>query len=396
MISDICFEQIQGNFWYGQYGQFKVVMMKDSGYVNASKLCKDGGKLFKNWLANDSSKRLIQALEDELGHEASQSIKTENVEAGLTCGDQPAGFPASTSKALEIVHGGNYHEEGTLISGSYIHALLIPHVACWVSPHFSLAVSRIVNNFYCVEYTSKLAEAAQRELAVKDGQISSLRGDLVEVDAARVQVTEAFTKKRVDWDKWRQSHAFSLLQLHDTSAKYPFYVIRCKRTIMNARIKILRKKHPRAVVIFQHRKVPNGINLYNRLKVAKQIVWRVNYCMPRNSEHELLAAIREMCGADYPAEIHFPINLYAESLPSESPSNLFTQAPSYQPVATSTPSHVITYTPPSSPVIDFKPFTCHYCNKCEPSLLHLYIHQQACMFASPTRPPGHWSNPIQL
>jgi hypothetical protein len=94
MISDICFEQIQGNYWFGQYGEFKVLMMKDSGYINATKLCKDGGKLFKNWLANDTSKRLIKALDDELTFEASNSNMVENAEADLTLGSRASVIPA--------------------------------------------------------------------------------------------------------------------------------------------------------------------------------------------------------------------------------------------------------------------------------------------------------------
>ena len=116
---------------------------------------------------------------------------------------------------------------------------------------------------------------------------------------------------------------------------------------MNERIKALRKKHPRARVIFHHRKVPNGVNLYNRLKAEKLIFWHINYCIPRDDESSLLAIMTEMCGSDYPAEVHFPINLYAEPLPEPapaSPATVFTQALSFPPT-----THVITYTPPSSP-----------------------------------------------
>ena len=71
MLSQIAYKQIRDNLWLGQYGDFKVVMMKDCGFINATKLCKDGGKQLKNWLANETSKCLIRALEDQLGHQAS-------------------------------------------------------------------------------------------------------------------------------------------------------------------------------------------------------------------------------------------------------------------------------------------------------------------------------------
>jgi len=50
-MSDICYEQIRDNYWYGQYSKFKVVINKSNGYINATKLCIDGGKQFKKWLA---------------------------------------------------------------------------------------------------------------------------------------------------------------------------------------------------------------------------------------------------------------------------------------------------------------------------------------------------------
>ena len=54
-ISDVCFEQIRDNYWYGAYGEFRVVMMKDCGYINATKMCSSGGKDFWKWSRLKSS-----------------------------------------------------------------------------------------------------------------------------------------------------------------------------------------------------------------------------------------------------------------------------------------------------------------------------------------------------
>src|SRR5277367_2454343 len=100
-ISDICYEQIQDNYWYGSYGEFKMVMMKDCGYVNATKLCKDGGKRFDNWLANSASKRLLKALDEQLGHEAPDFIP---VESSLTGKDPAPGFPGAVCKYIQTAN----------------------------------------------------------------------------------------------------------------------------------------------------------------------------------------------------------------------------------------------------------------------------------------------------
>src|SRR5271156_6627729 len=63
MLSDIAFEQIEGNFWYAAYGPFSVVVMKDSGYINATKLCSSGGMEYKNWSRLQNSQQLINAVE---------------------------------------------------------------------------------------------------------------------------------------------------------------------------------------------------------------------------------------------------------------------------------------------------------------------------------------------
>ena len=111
MLSGICFRQIKDNFWLGQYGDFQVVMMQDSSYVNASKLCKDDGKKFKHWLENAASKRLIKALEFHLGHQASDSTLGES---SLTGEDLPPGIP----RALKLVQAGHVHQDGALFSGT--------------------------------------------------------------------------------------------------------------------------------------------------------------------------------------------------------------------------------------------------------------------------------------
>ena len=63
IISEIAFKQIEGNYWYGANGEFRVVMMKDSGYINATKMCTSGGKDYSEWIHLKGSQELIQALE---------------------------------------------------------------------------------------------------------------------------------------------------------------------------------------------------------------------------------------------------------------------------------------------------------------------------------------------
>src|SRR3981189_818305 len=87
-ISDVCFEQIRDNYWYGAYGEFRVVMMKDCGYINATKMCSSGGKVFSKWSRLKSSVELMRALQTfNENDEASESIQTPSMNHDLTLGD---------------------------------------------------------------------------------------------------------------------------------------------------------------------------------------------------------------------------------------------------------------------------------------------------------------------
>jgi hypothetical protein len=90
-----------------------VVPVREDGYVNATKLCKAGGKQFKHWHRNDQTKELIKAVENVVN--------------------------IRTAKLLDIRRGGNAKLQGT-----YIHPDLAIQLAQWLSPSFALQVSRWV------------------------------------------------------------------------------------------------------------------------------------------------------------------------------------------------------------------------------------------------------------
>lgn len=82
--------------------------MSKNGYINATKLCKIGGKRFDHWAQNVASIHLIEDFEKEL-------------------------FPTKNDTILiKIVTGPNEYR------GTYVHNILIPHIASWISTKFAL------------------------------------------------------------------------------------------------------------------------------------------------------------------------------------------------------------------------------------------------------------------
>src|SRR3981189_3570159 len=120
MLSELVFEQIEGNFWYAAYGPFRVVMMKDTGYINATKMCSSGGKEYKEWIKNKPSKELIQALENTHG-------SSENSDSSLQDGN--GGITPLPSPLCKFVQTMNSTDVERIISGTYIHPDLVPTVA---------------------------------------------------------------------------------------------------------------------------------------------------------------------------------------------------------------------------------------------------------------------------
>jgi KilA-N domain/Protein of unknown function (DUF3627) len=301
MPLEIAFQQIKDNFWYGAYGPFRVVMMKDCGFVNASKLCKDGGKKYKEWLKNKSSKELI--------HEVELDVGIENSHGDISNSDNPmqihteARILASVCKSITTA---NITPEDKLISGTYCHRLLIPHIGSWVSAKFAVMVSKIVDAYIDYQHKEHIEDMnLQMELCtaaeLKHKQAKAEADDQCEAaklvahqQMAQTQQLEKVVKaKKLQLDTWGNSHAFTMMRLNDNT-KFSYYAIRRKRNNMSNAVKRLRKKHPNSIAVFQCINVPNPINLYNRLRISGVVEFKGNYCTTTIQEIDLITKLGEL------------------------------------------------------------------------------------------------------
>jgi hypothetical protein len=140
-LRDLIFENINDKYAWGNYGEFKVLMMRENGYINVTKLCKEGGKEFRFWRRLDMADTLIKETSSDVHR--------------------------CTSGLLITINSGN---TDTLIRGTYAHPALVPHIASWVSPSFAVKVSRIVNEYFVKEEKEKNArlEAEKNRLELKN------------------------------------------------------------------------------------------------------------------------------------------------------------------------------------------------------------------------------------
>jgi hypothetical protein len=136
-LNNICYEQISENFHYGIFGDFHLVIDKDTGCFNATKLCAMADKNFFNWKRLAGTKRLISYLEEQ----------------------QP-------SSSKEIIYEVRTGTNNINITGYYVQKELILDIASWISPDFYFRCNNIVINYFTEEYKG-LGEA-EKNVKFKD------------------------------------------------------------------------------------------------------------------------------------------------------------------------------------------------------------------------------------
>jgi hypothetical protein len=140
---DITFEDINDEYCYCKYMEFNVIMMKKNGYINATKMCQDiseetgSKKPFRNWKENKNANEILSNMSTELNITQKELM-----------------YVITTSAPKKAI-----------ICGTYVHPILITHIAMWCSPSFAVKISlfveewRKLNHVNELQYWKALAEA---------------------------------------------------------------------------------------------------------------------------------------------------------------------------------------------------------------------------------------------
>jgi len=121
-------------------------------FINATQMCKAGGKRFSSWHALDSTKELIRTLESDISDGHTKRIK-----------------------AVDIKRGNSSH----YVQGSWIHPRLATSLATWISPAFAVKISEWIEEWKAIsplnnqKYFDELSrlkpsERTLREAALRD------------------------------------------------------------------------------------------------------------------------------------------------------------------------------------------------------------------------------------
>jgi len=155
-LNDVCFERIRDTFYYGMFGEFKLVVDKKTGCFNATKLCADGGKQFSHWKRLEKSKKLMEYYKS------------------------PPPYVEGGSDFYEVT-GDNKDELVAKTTGQYVRKELILDIASWVSVEFYDKCNQIIVDFYVADFKRK----ERAKLQEKDDKIDELMKHLKESDSKR-------------------------------------------------------------------------------------------------------------------------------------------------------------------------------------------------------------------
>ncbi|CCU55323.1 N1R/p28-like protein [Adoxophyes honmai entomopoxvirus 'L'] len=136
-LIDICYEQIKDQYYYGLFGEFRLIIDKNTGYFNATKLCKDAGVKLTRWLESEKSKELIKYYNNFL------------------LSDNPGGLIIDKKDVSIYVINVQGNKINNTISGTYVYKKLLLDIASWISIEFYDKCSNIIEKYYIDEYTKE-------------------------------------------------------------------------------------------------------------------------------------------------------------------------------------------------------------------------------------------------
>ena len=181
-LSDCIYEHIKDTFYYGVFGDFKLVIDKKTGYFNATKLCVSGGKEYKLWARLERSKNMINYIQKNRG--------------------------ADMHPYYEI-KGANKDKTERQFTGTYVPKELILDIASWVSVEFYFRCNSIIINYFVNEFKkmdkndlqNKIKEVEEKMvkltlekdavIKVKDDKIDELKEIMLRMEQTNLRLEKS-------------------------------------------------------------------------------------------------------------------------------------------------------------------------------------------------------------
>lgn len=255
----MCYQQIWKSYWYAIYSEFTVVIHKPLGYINVTQLCKTCKKQFYNWHANKSVKALIADLAEKL---------------------TLSGCPVTTEQMLIVIKGGTGQYKA-IVSGTYAHPILIPHIASWLDHSFAGVVSIMLNTFCGLQTRTGSLESILEDEAKKPEPKADDSDDGDSDDDGD------------DDDRIILKKSFKIFARKDL--KFPYQAIETVEKGMTAAVKRFQKTLAGTTeLLLEIDDIHHSVSLYNLIKSAGLIQTNKNAFTSKFAREVLLQKISEL------------------------------------------------------------------------------------------------------
>jgi hypothetical protein len=173
-----------------------TVLAREDGFINATAICKAGGKQFKHWNSLESTKELVKVLEDSENLKNGQEFKNVGyiLKDGIT-----------TFKTIQSTKG--------KYGGSWIHPDLAVQLAQWISPTFALQVSRWVRELALTGSVIVGNEKTHQQLVALQNEVINQRETIKSLENKHSK----FLEKR-EYYKFKEGPVFYIISDDDSKS----------------------------------------------------------------------------------------------------------------------------------------------------------------------------------
>ena len=305
-LSNCIYEHIKDTFYYGLFGDFRLVIDKSTSFFNATKLCDQGGKNLFHWKRLEKSKRMVEYYQ-------------------RNC------HPDLDGNFLYEVKGANKDKTDRQFTGTYVPQELILEIASWVSIEFYDKCNKIILNYFVNEFKKmnksaleeKIKQVEQLEeqmeslslehietVKIKDDKIDQLlesnmrlenyvrslgislehvkdqndelldrnKGLKHDIKQVKTKLNIAVEDRAPLPENKAKQERFVLLKRNDDEY-YPYYTIRAQDDYTKRKLKFERQHFPNLEILLDFACNPNSKTLYTRIKEslkAKRVVFKGN------------------------------------------------------------------------------------------------------------------------
>ena len=152
-LTKCIYENIKDTFYYGLFGDFRLVIDKNTGYFNATKLCVEGGKRFREWKILEKSNNMIEYYQ-------------ENCRGN------------SRGNFLYEIKGANKDKVERQYTGTYVPKELILDIASWISIEFYDKCNKIVIDYFINEFKKMDDEDLKNKIKHLKKELEDTKGEL--------------------------------------------------------------------------------------------------------------------------------------------------------------------------------------------------------------------------